>query len=123
MRQASTFHTIVIALVVCDVVAGIRASGQLEERPFSGSPGHPAIDYGRRSITDSVSDLNRKLGEDAARLTFDDRSGYLRSVLQALDISVDSQMLVFSRTGVQAARKSPTNPRALFFNDSVIVGI
>jgi hypothetical protein len=43
-------------------------------------------------------------------------------VLEALDISLDSQLLVFSKTGVQRAYTSPRNPRSLFFNESVAVG-
>ena len=91
-------------------------------RAFSGSPDHPAIEYARHATTDPVARLNDRLDTGASRLTFDDRSGYLRSVLQALDVPIDSQSLVFSKTGVQAARTSPTNPRALYFNDAVVVG-
>ena len=50
------------------------------------------------------------------------RTGYLRSVLQALNVPVESQLMVFSKARVQAAYTSPANPRALFFNDSVVVG-
>jgi hypothetical protein len=49
-------------------------------------------------------------------------SGYLRALLDALAVPVESQMLVFSKTGVQQAHTSPANPRALFFNDSVAIG-
>jgi len=41
---------------------------------------------------------------------------------EALGVPVDSQLLVFSKTGVQRAYTSPRNPRALFFNQSVVVG-
>ncbi|MGH9410312.1 MAG: hypothetical protein ACRD1V_12760 [Vicinamibacterales bacterium] len=43
-------------------------------------------------------------------------------MLHELQISVDSQMLVFNKDSVQANRISPTNPRALFFNDTTVVG-
>ena len=43
-------------------------------------------------------------------------------MLQALSIPVDSQLLVFSKTGLQGALTSPSNPRALFFNDRVVLG-
>ena len=48
--------------------------------------------------------------------------GYLPSLLKNLDINVDSQMLVFSKTSFQAPLISPRSPRALFFNDSAFVG-
>lgn len=47
---------------------------------------------------------------------------YLRSLLTALKISLESQMLVFSKTSIQQARIKTGNPRSLFFNDSVAVG-
>src|SRR6185295_15368526 len=64
----------------------------------------------------------KRLQDGSAQLTFDGRSGYLRSALGALDIPVDSQMLVFSPTSFQRKRISETNPRALFFNDRVALG-
>jgi hypothetical protein len=44
------------------------------------------------------------------------------SVLDALGVPVESQLLVFSKTGVQRAYTSPHNPRALFYNEAVVVG-
>ena len=35
---------------------------------------------------------------------------------------MDSQLLLFSQTSLQAARIGPANPRALFFNDRVALG-
>ena len=35
---------------------------------------------------------------------------------------MDSQVLVFSRTSLQAKRINQANPRALFFNDRVALG-
>ena len=56
------------------------------------------------------------------KLRFDDEHGYLSSVLEALDVPVQSQVLVFSKTSFQAPRISPRMPRALYFNDHVAVG-
>ena len=56
------------------------------------------------------------------KLEFDEAHGYLRSVLRALGIPVESQVLVFSKTSFQAAAISPEWPRALYFNDSTAVG-
>jgi hypothetical protein len=69
-----------------------------------------------------VDDLNRRLRAGTARLTFDGAGGYLRSVLDALDVPVESQLLVFSPNSLQARLIGPANPRALFFNDAVHVG-
>ena len=48
--------------------------------------------------------------------------GYLPSLLEHLGINADSQALVFSKTSFQAAKISPRNPRAIYFNDDVAVG-
>jgi hypothetical protein len=48
--------------------------------------------------------------------------GYLRSVLEQLEIPVSSQVLVFSRTSLQRSRIGPKTPRAIYFNDEVTVG-
>lgn len=66
--------------------------------------------------------LNRRIAESAARLNFDQKHGYLRSLLDALAIPIESQMLVFSKTSFQARLIGPASPRALYFNDRVAVG-
>ena len=66
--------------------------------------------------------MNKKLQDGALQLAFDGRSGFLRSALEALQIPVDSQLLVFSRASLQGKRISEQNPRALFFNDRVALG-
>jgi hypothetical protein len=43
-------------------------------------------------------------------------------VLEHLDVKVDSQILVFSKTSFQAERIGPKKPRALYFNDDAAVG-
>jgi hypothetical protein len=87
---------------------------------FPGAREHPAIGYETRDPRDPVSLLNHKL-RDGAPLKYEGPSGYLRSVLDALDVPVESQMAVFSKTSLQAAIIGPWNPRTIFFNDSVVV--
>jgi hypothetical protein len=82
----------------------------------------PAIEYGTRPTHDPISVLNDEIEAGRARLKFDSEQGYLRSVLEALKIPIESQMAVFSKTSVQARLINPENPRTLFFNDSVVVG-
>ena len=82
---------------------------------------HPAISYRIAPRTDPVAQLNARLLAGTATLAFDGPSGYLRSLLNALDIPVESQMAVFSKTSLQSARVNPSNPRTIFFNDDVAV--
>ena len=82
---------------------------------------HPAIGYRIAPRTDAVARLTDRLLAGTATLAFDGPSGYLRSLLNALDIPVESQMAVFSKTSLQGARINPSNPRTIFFNDDVAV--
>jgi hypothetical protein len=52
----------------------------------------------------------------------DAQTGFLRPFLDALNVPVESQLLVFSKTGVQHLYTSPRTPRALYFDESVVVG-
>lgn len=89
---------------------------------FSNWIAHPAIAYQTKPATDPVARLNLRLREGSATLAFDERSGYLRSTLAALDIPVESQVALFNRDSLQTQIISSVNPRALYFNDSVSVG-
>ena len=84
-------------------------------------PSHPAIGYPGES-NDRVAQLNRKLQSGEIHLKFEERTGYLRSLLTALDISIDSQVALFSGTSLQARIINARNPRTIFFNDSTAVG-
>jgi hypothetical protein len=89
---------------------------------FMGVSDDPAIRYSTAPLNNAVVELNRKLQGGAAQLTFEGRSGFLRSALEALQIPVDSQLLLFSRASLQGKRIDEHNPRALFFNDRVVLG-
>jgi hypothetical protein len=77
---------------------------------------HAAIHYREGPSHDPVVAVNRE------QLKFDGPSGYLRSVLEALKVPVESQIAVFSKTSLQSPRIGPETPRTIFFNDSVAVG-
>ena len=89
---------------------------------FRGSVEDPAIAYSSAPLKNAVSEINAKLRDGSVGLTFEGRSGYLRSALTTLDIAADSQMLVFSPTSFQRKLISESNPRALFFNDRAALG-
>jgi hypothetical protein len=83
---------------------------------------HPAINYLGTPTTDPAEMLNRKLASGEVKLKWDDKGGYLQSLLKALDVNQDSQVMVFSKTSFQAVRISPRTPRAVYFNDVSTVG-
>jgi hypothetical protein len=72
---------------------------------------------------DAISRLGQKLADGTASLHYADDRGYLPSLLELLGIHVDSQVLVFSKTSFQHALISPSNPRAVYFNDNVAIGM
>jgi hypothetical protein len=82
----------------------------------------PAIAYFTTPAADRVARLNADLQRGAVQLAFDPVQGYLPSILQALRLSAASQLLIFTRSSVQAPRISPRNPRALYFDDTVTLG-
>lgn len=89
---------------------------------FLGSADDPAIQYSTAPLDNVVDDLNRTLEDGSARLTFQGRSGYLRSAIEALKLPIDSQLLLYSQGSLQGRLVGPSSPRALFFNDRVALG-
>jgi hypothetical protein len=71
---------------------------------------------------DDVAALAHRIEQGVSRLEYTAPYGYLPSLLEALHISPESQIAVFSKTSIQAMRIEPANPRVLYFNDSVSVG-
>jgi hypothetical protein len=83
---------------------------------------HPAIQYAG-DTNDPVGNLDHNLESGKIKLDYAPNGwGYLPAILKQLDINPDSQVLVFSRTSIQADRISPRTPRAIYFNDNVSVG-
>jgi hypothetical protein len=84
---------------------------------------HPAISYRARPDTsDPVAELSRQMRDGRLTLRREGPSGYLRSVLDALNVPLESQIVIFNPDSVQGRRINARNPRSLFFNDRVAVG-
>jgi hypothetical protein len=111
-------------LIAFATLAGLFATALLGQRQdaFVASRNHPAIDYANGPTTDRVVDLNKRIRDGSTRLTFEDAAGYLRSTLAALAVPIESQVALFSQNSSQGPLINETNPRALFFNDTVAVG-
>jgi hypothetical protein len=115
MRALGVAFTIwVLALLVATAQSRNAFPGMLDQ--------HPAIDYRGGVLTDALTGLQREVSAGAAKLAFEGPQGYLRALLARLNIPVESQVLLFSKTGIQHPFTTPANPRALYFNDRVIVG-
>src|SRR5262249_48236811 len=110
-----------IAVSLLASCAGVGGFYKELDRVFEGSPNDPAIHYA--AVTDDVvAALNKKILEGSVELQHDKNTGYLRSVLDALDVPVESQIVAMAKTSAQQVIISPKNPRTLYFNDRVSVG-
>lgn len=117
MRPAHLL-TATAALLATNVAIAIAQ----RQGAFDQSLNHPAIQY-RTADTHTVVDaLNQKLADKSASLTFDPQTGYLKSVLESLNIPVESQVLVYTQTSLQGRHIRMDNPRAIYFNDVASVG-
>jgi hypothetical protein len=116
--MSPVFQCFLIALLVA---FGLVVDAQRRD-VFVESRDHPAIGYSASPVSDPVSALDARLENGSTSLAFDEPSGYLRAVLSALGVPVESQMMVFSHTSFQAPLLRMDNPRAVYFNDTVAVG-
>lgn len=117
LAAASTLLAAMLASVAAHAQIAVQNQGYI---PYSDAP----IFYRSNDISDPVTKLQQKLEAGKAKLVHDgSQHGYLKSVLQLLDIPVSSQTLVFSKTSFQYPKISPAHPRALYFNDDVYIGV
>ena len=112
---------------VCAVAGGMALlwSGRI----FGGLDGsyvlpldHPAIQYATRPVEDRAAKLAARLRSGELKLAYDPDLGYLPALIDELQLPVSSQVVVFSKTSFQAPRISPSNPRALYYNDDTSLG-
>lgn len=126
--QKSTFNlacdtsppTTNILLLAIVIVAWLVCSMELfaQRVSFEKEP----INYKTAEVNDVVAHLIAQMKAGEANLEFETEQGYLKSLLQALEIPISSQVLVFSKTSLQLHKISPSRPRAIYFNDEVYVG-
>lgn len=121
-------HSATITAIAFAALIALPAIAGAQETASGRAPGYkrtiPADLQPIGTITpagDAVSRLMERTARGEVRLTQGHGDSYLGSVLAALDVAVDSQLLVFSKTSVQAARISPAQPRAIYFSDDVMV--
>lgn len=103
--------------VVGIAAVGFNVVGRAED-DFERSPVH----YSKSEPANCISALQAKLDSGEVKFQYDEKYGYLPSLLEALDVKTDTQMLVFSKTSLQLQKISPRTPRAIYFNDNVYVG-
>src|SRR4051812_45756132 len=100
MRKTLHISVTAAAAVVTGALlwTALPARGQIAVRkqgyiPFTEEP----INYRSSALNDPVAKLSARLASGEAKLQYEPKNGYLRSVLKLLDIPVSSQTLVFSK--------------------------
>lgn len=104
--------------VIAGALLATLALAQLDDGGFSGLPEQAPIAYDTSIADDPVA----RLSLESAAIKYEGPAGYLRSVLDALHVPIESQIAVFARNSLQKRIISPERPRTIFFNDSVAVG-
>ena len=112
LRQYSTILILLIEMTV-NATSAWAQRVNYEEAPISYSLAIPE---------NVISKLQTKLDGGEHTLKFEDTRGYLKSLLETLEISPSSQVLSFSRTSLQDDKISPKTPRAIYFNDEIHLG-
>lgn len=83
----------------------------------------PPHNYWDREPQDVFTKLMKRMQSGEVKLDTSDEKSFASSVLAALDVPVSSQLLVYSATSMQSERINARNPRALYFNEDVYVGV
>jgi hypothetical protein len=131
-RRGAPALMVVLSIVICAAVAIAEVTAKTDSSapssrvveknqgflPFADAP----IKYRSSELNDPIAKLEKRLERGELKFHYDAQHGYLKSILDALHISVSSQALVFSKTSFQFSDINPAAPRALYYNDDVYVG-
>jgi hypothetical protein len=103
----------VVAAVVVMTASAAAYDAVYEQAP---------IDYSQAVPAGPVARLQARLDAQAIRLERSDEQRFLRELMERLEIPVESQVLVFSKTSHQNPRITPATPRAVYFGDNAYLG-
>jgi hypothetical protein len=85
---------------------------------FRGPP-HNYLDWKPR---DRFAELQEKVEKGEVKLDTTSDKAFLTSLLEALNIPISSQIMVFSASSLQSEIINPRNPRSLYFNEDTYLG-
>jgi len=83
---------------------------------------NPPHSYLEAKPKDRFAELQEKAQKGEVKLDTTNDKAFLTSLLQALNIPVSSQIMVFSASSLQSEIINPRNPRALYFNEDTYIG-
>lgn len=103
--------------LACLIAATVApAPGQTDD--FEQAPIH----YSESTATDPVASWQKRIQEKSLHFDHSSERAFLRDVLEELDVPIESQVLVYSKTSLQIDRISPRRPRAIYFSEDAYVG-
>ena len=108
------------------VIAGLTtltgaAQGQVIGNVPRYEQDYPVIDYSGAAQHNCIARLQDRIVRGEVPLQYEPRWGYLRSILDATGMSIESQVLVYSKTSLQTDWIGADTPRAIYFNDDCYV--
>jgi hypothetical protein len=104
------------------MMIGVVGAGNVLAQPSFPDIDEPPHNYRQRVPQDRFTRLKGALESGEIALDRSSEKAFVLSLLKALGIPASSQMLVFSTTSLQLNLISPSNPRALYFNEDVYLG-
>ena len=110
------------------LTAGAMASSRSKADDFQGATHlvpfeeESTINYSKAKSTGPVAKLQERIDHGELKLRYDERYGYLPAVLDALHVSKETQLLVYSKTSFQRERIAPKTPRSLYYSDDAYIG-
>ena len=99
------------------VTAQWAACAQAETEMYE----QPPMNYSAAQPRDAVTKLRERLASGAVKLGGSDRE-LISGLLRELQVPIESQVVVFSKTSLQRQRISPDHPRVIYFSDDCYVG-
>jgi hypothetical protein len=107
-----------LAVLACVFPCAAQTRAQ-EVRDFKAAP-HSYWDHPPK---DAATAFLAKVAAGEIKIDASSEHSFVRGILDALKVPVSSQLLVYSATSMQSERINPRNPRALYYNEDVYVGV
>lgn len=104
------------------ILFGVFSASSLRAQPSYQDIDELPHRYRQRTPQDRFTQMKDAFESGRMALDRSSEKAFVLSVLKSLEISPHSQMLVFSTTSLQLSLISPSNPRALYFNEDVYLG-
>lgn len=116
LKRVASWTGAAARVLVFSLAVGWIASFNAQETDASSEP------ETWKTAQDPVARLWQRAGKTGQPLQAASHAAWLATVLKELDVPVESQVLVFSKTSLQKSHIDPAKPRALYYNEDCYVG-